>query len=118
MGNKKLINSMRQAPNLERTFCKSKYISAEKHFQVHSCGKYCVWFFPKKNFHLIGRGGTLFTLLLVKAARKNTLAKLAAWWRKEQTYRQHIREPHYQQIDVEEHFRLSSNGEFQILPLL
>ena len=48
LGNKKLVNSMRQAPNLERILCKSKYISAEKHFQVPSCGKYCVCFFPKK----------------------------------------------------------------------
>ena len=39
---KKLINSMRQAPNLERLLCKSKFMSVEEHFHVNSCGKNCV----------------------------------------------------------------------------
>ena len=36
---KKLINSMRQAPNLERLLCKSKFKPVEEHFHVDSCGK-------------------------------------------------------------------------------
>ena len=39
---KKLINYMRQAPNLERLLCKAKFMSAEEHFHVNSCGKNCV----------------------------------------------------------------------------
>ena len=39
---KKLINSMRQAPNLERLLCKSKFMPVEEHFHVNSCGKNCV----------------------------------------------------------------------------
>ena len=41
-GSKKLINSMRQAPDLERLLCKSKFMPVEKNFHVNSCGKSCV----------------------------------------------------------------------------
>ena len=39
---KKLINSMPQAPNVERLLRKSKFMSVEEHFHVNSCGKNCV----------------------------------------------------------------------------
>ena len=39
---KKLINSMRQAPNLERLLWKSKFMPVEEHFHVYSCGKNCI----------------------------------------------------------------------------
>ena len=39
---KKLINFVRQTPNLERLLCKSKFMPAEEHFHVTSCGKNCV----------------------------------------------------------------------------
>ena len=33
-------------------------------------------------------------------------------------YRQHIRQPHYQQLKVEEHLRVCGNEEFLVFPLL
>ena len=33
-------------------------------------------------------------------------------------YRQHIRQPEYQQLKVEEHLKNCSNGEFMIFPFL
>ena len=33
-------------------------------------------------------------------------------------YRQHIRQPRYQQLNVEGHLRVCGNGEFQTFPLL
>ena len=48
LGYKNLLNSMHQAPNLERLFCKSEYISAEQNFEVTSCGKNFVCCFSKK----------------------------------------------------------------------
>ena len=41
---KKLINSMRQMPNVERLLCKSKFMPVEENFHVTSsgCGKNCV----------------------------------------------------------------------------
>ena len=33
-------------------------------------------------------------------------------------YRQHIRQPQYHQLKVEEHLRICGNGEFPIFPLL
>ena len=48
LGYKNLLNSMYQAPNLERLFCKSEYISVEQNFEVTSCGKNFVYCFSKK----------------------------------------------------------------------
>ena len=39
---RKLINSLRQAPNLERLLCKSKFMPVEERCHVNSCGKNCV----------------------------------------------------------------------------
>ena len=93
---KKLINSMRQAPNLERLLCKSKFLPVEEHFHVNSCGKNYVCcpyllkassylfkrvnkvFFVKKII-LIARAETLFMSLFVKDAKKSRLARLAVW---------------------------------------
>ena len=43
ISSKKLRNSLRQTPNLERLSWNSKFISVEKHFQVTSDGKNCAW---------------------------------------------------------------------------
>ena len=37
---------------------------------------------------------------------------------KVRVYRQHIRQPHYQQVKVEGHLRVCGNGKFRIFPLL
>ena len=92
---KKLIISMRQAPNLERLLCKSKFMLVEEHFHVNSCGKICVccpyllkassYLFKRVNkiiflkIILIARGETLFMSLFVKDAKKSILARLAVW---------------------------------------
>ena len=38
----KIINSMRETPNLESLLCKAKFMSLEDNFYVNSCGKNCV----------------------------------------------------------------------------
>ena len=90
---KKLINSMRQALNLERLLCNSKFMPVEETSHLNSCGKNCVCcpyllktssypfkrvskiFFLKKI--LIVRGETLLMSLFVKAAKKSILVRLA-----------------------------------------
>ena len=92
---KKLINSMRQTPNLERLLCKSKFMPVEEHFHVNSCGKNCVCcpyllkassylfkrvnkvFFLKNNFNCASRN--LIYVVFVKDAKKSMLARLAVW---------------------------------------
>ena len=88
---KKLINSMRQAPNLERLLWKSKFMPVEEHFHVYSCGKNCIccpyllkassYLFKRVNkvFFLIARAETLFMSLFVKDAKKTILVRLAVW---------------------------------------
>ena len=39
---KKLVKSMRQAPNLERLLCRSKFGSQHKNHEVKNCRKNCV----------------------------------------------------------------------------
>ena len=88
---KRLINSMRQAPNLERLLCKSKVMPVEGHFHVNSCGKNCVcypyllkassYLFKRVNkvfflkIILIARAETLFMSLFVKDAKKSILGE-------------------------------------------
>ena len=85
---KKLIKSMRQAPNLGRLLCKSKFISAEETFHINPFGKNCAcyqyllnsYLFKRVNkIILIARAETLFKSLFVKAAKKSILARLAVW---------------------------------------
>ena len=61
---KKLINSMRQAPNLERLLCKSKFMPIEEHFHVDSCGKNCVCcpYLLKASSYLFKRVNKVFFL--------------------------------------------------------
>ena len=59
---KKLINSMRQAPNLERLLCKSKFMPVEENFHFTSCGKNCVCclYLLKASSYLFKRVNKLF----------------------------------------------------------
>ena len=102
---KKVINYMRQAANLERLLCKSKFMPVEENFHITFCGKNCAWcpyllkassylfkrmnkvFFFKKKENLISGVGTLFMsylfiyFIFVKPAKKSVLARLAVWQR-------------------------------------
>ena len=39
---KELVKSMRQARNLDRLLCRSKFVSQRKNPEVKNCGKHCV----------------------------------------------------------------------------
>ena len=58
-------------------------------------------------------------LLFVKDAKKSILRETGCLVKERiSVYRQHIRQPQYQQIKVEEHLRFCSSGEFQMFPFL
>ena len=92
---KKLINSICQAPNLERLLCKSRFMPVEENFPVNCCGKYCIccpyllksssYLFKRVNkvffqkMILTARAETLFMSLFVKASKRSILARLAVW---------------------------------------
>ena len=132
---KKLINSMRQAPNLERLLCKSKFMPVEEHFHVNSCGKNCVCcpyllkassylfkrvnkvFFLKNNFNCDSRN--LIYVVICQGCQEEYIHETGCLVKERiSVYRQHIRQPQYQQIKVEEHLRFCSSGEFQMFPFL
>ena len=101
---KKVINYMRQAANLERLLCKSKFMPVEENFHVTFCGKNCAWcpyllkassylfkrmnkvfFFKKKRKFNFGSRNLIYVLFIyfifVKPAKKSVLARLAVWQR-------------------------------------
>ena len=91
---KKLIKSMRQASDLERLLCKSKFMPVEENFHVNSFGKKCICcpYLSKVYSYLFKRVSKVFFLknnlncesrnlmsLFVKAAKKSILARLDVW---------------------------------------
>ena len=132
---KKLINSLRQAPNLERLLCKSKFMLVEEHFYVNSYGKNCVCcphllktscylfkrvnkvFFLKNNFNREIRN--LIYVVICQGCQEDYIGEtgcLVKEWIS--VYKQHIRQPQYQQIKLEERLRFCSSGELQMFPFL
>ena len=126
---------MRQAPNLERLLCKSKFMPVEEHFHVSSCGKNCVCcpyllkatsylfkgvnkvFFLKNNFNCESRN--LIYVVICQGCQEEYIGETGCLVKERiSVYRQHIRQSKYQQIKVEEHFRVCSSGEFQMFPFL
>ena len=60
---------MRQAPNLERLLCKSKFMTVEEHFHVNSCGKNCVCcpYLLKASSYLFKRVNKVKIILIARA---------------------------------------------------
>ena len=132
---KKLINSMRQAPNLERLLCKSKFMPVEENFHFTSCGKNCVCclYLLKASSYLFERVNKLFFrenilnceskdliyVVICQGCKEEYTGETGCFVKERiSEYRQHIRQPQYQQIRMEGRFRLYSSGEFQMFPLL
>ena len=126
---------MRQAPNLERLLCKSKFMPVEEHFHVNFCGKNCICcpyllkapsylfkrmskdFFRKNNFNCESRN--LIYVVICQGCQEEHISETGCLVKERiSVYRHHIRQPQYQQIKVEEHLRFSSSGEFQMFPFL
>ena len=115
---KKLINSMRQVPNLERLLCKSKFMLLEEHFHVNACGKNCLCcpyllkassylfksvnnvFFLKSNS--ICESRNLIYVVICQGCQEEHIGETGCLVKERiSVYRQHIRQPQYQQIKVE-----------------
>ena len=132
---KKLIKCMHQAPNLERLLCKSKFMPVEEHFQVNSCGKNCVCcpyllkassylfkrvnkvFFLKNNFNCESKN--LIYVVICQECQEEYIGETGCLVKEGiSVYRQHIRQPQYQQIKLEEDLCFCSSGEFQMFSFL
>ena len=103
----------------------------EEHFHVNSCGKNCVCcpyllkassylfkrvnkvFFLKINFNCESRN--LIYVVICQECHKEYIGETDCLVKERKSvYRQHIRQPQYQQIKVEEHLRFCSSEEFQM----
>ena len=131
---------MRQAANLEHLLCKSKFMPVEENFHVIFCGKNCAWcpYLLKASSYLFKRIRFSFSkkkkinfgniqepyLCLIylfyfcQACKKECIGETGRLVKRISFYKQHIRQPQYQQIKVEEHLRLCSCGDFQMFPFL
>ena len=114
---------MRQAPNLERLLCNSKFMPVEVNFHVNFCEKHCVCcpylvrassylfkrvnkdFFLKNNFNCESRN--LIYVVICQGCKEEYIDETGSLVKERiSVYRQHKRQPQYQQITVEEHLPL------------
>ena len=133
MQRKKLVKSMSQAPNLGRLLCRSKFQSQHKNHEVKKCGKNCVSYpyLLKASLYQFKRVNKTFLLENSFKCESSNLIYVVIYQRckeeyigetgclvKERTniYRNHIRQPQYQQLSAEEHLRTCGDGKFHMFP--
>ena len=131
--NKTLINCTRQAPNLERILCKSKFIYEKQTYKSSKCGKNCYCcpyilesstykfkkvkkdFYIKTNFNC--ETANLIYVIICSGCTEEYIGETGCILKERvNIYRQHIKQPEYQQIKAEEHLRLCGKGQFSIFP--
>ena len=126
---------MRQAPNLGRLLCRCKFESQHKSHEVKNCGKNCVsrpyllkvslyqfkrvnkTFFLKSSFDF--ESSNLIYVVIWQVCKEEYIGEagcLVKEWIN--IYRQHIRQPQYQQLTVEEHLGTCGEGKFHMFAFL
>lgn len=130
---KKLVNSMSQAPNLGRLLCRSDFQSQHKQHEVKTCGKNCVccpyllnastYIFKKvhKTFYLKTsfncESNNLIYVVICSGCKEEYIGETGCLVKERiNIYRQHIRQPQYQQLPVEGHLRTCGDGMFHMFP--
>ena len=131
---KKLVKSMSQAPNLSILLCRSKFESQHKNHEVKNYGKNCVsypnvlkaslyqfkrvdkTFLLKKSFNC--ESSNLIDVVICQGCKEEYIGE-TGYIVKERVniYRQHIKQPQYQQLAVEEHLRTCGDGKFHMFPV-
>jgi len=131
--NYRLIDSKRQAPNLEKLLCKSQFLSQEQVFRTSNCGKHCFccdyiregesykFLNFEKEFNLKCAFNcesiNLIYVVICDGCKEEYIGQTGGPLKDRlRIYRQHIRQPEYQKIKVEGHLRVCGKGYFQIFP--
>ena len=127
----KFINCKRQAPNLGRILCKSSFSPSNSISVVKNCGKSFVCCIKEGIEHTFKTVDKKFEIRITfNCESKNLIYVVICSGCEEEyigqtqtilkerlnTYRQHIRQPELQQIDVEGHIGKSGGGNFKIMP--
>ena len=124
---KKLVKSMSQAPNLGRLLCRSKFESQHKNHEVKNCGKNYIscpyllkaslyqfkqvnkTFLLKNSFNC--ESSNLISAVICQGCKEEYIGETGCLVKERiNIYRQHIRQPQYQQLAVEEHLRTCGDG--------
>ena len=131
---KKLVKSLSQAPNLGRLLCRSKFESQHKNHEVKNCGKnstscpyllkalLCQCKRVKKKFLLKNsfncESSNLIYVVICQEYKEEYIEETDCLVKERiNIYRQHIRQPQYQQLTVEEHLRTCGDRKFHMFPL-
>ena len=135
--NLKVIKSKRQAPNLKRILTKAEF--SQKQVGVYKCpnkrceccaslllGNSYTFENNDQTFNLrtyfFGNSSNLFYIIICPTCHEEYIGKTGnsktKFRHRVQVYRQHIRQPEYQKLKVEEHLRTCGKGTSKILPLL
>ena len=128
----KFINCKRHAPNLARILCKSSFSPSNSISEVKNCGKIFVCCQDMKEgiehtFKTVDKKFEIripfnceskyLIYVVICCGRKEEYIGQTQTMLKERlnTYRQHIRQPELQQIDVKGHIRTCGGGNFKIM---
>ena len=130
---KKLVKSMSQAPNLCWLLCRSKFESQHKNHKVKNCGKNCdscpnllkaslyqfkqtrKTFLLKNSFNC--QSSNLICVAICQGCKERYIEETGCLVKEQiKIYRQHIRQPQYQQLAVEKHLRTCGDGKICMLP--
>ena len=129
----KLINCKRQAPNLGRILCKSSFSFSNSISGVRNCGKsfVCCQYIKEGIEHTFKtvdkkleirlpfncESKNLIYVVICSGCKEEYIGQTETMLKERlNTYRQHIRQPELQQIDVEGHIRTCGGGNFKIMP--
>ena len=129
----KLIDCKRQPSNLERLLCSSNFSTNKPTFKTPKCRKSCFccdyiiepelfkfknWHQPfvlKSNFNC--ETPYLIYVIICSSCNKEYIGQTRGQLKERLSiYRQHIRQPEYEKIEVERHLRTCAKGIFKIFP--
>ena len=130
---KKIVKSIRQAPNLVRLLCRSNFESKHKSLEVKNCGKNCVScpYLLKTSLYLFKRVNKTFFLksslncessnlnyvVICQGCKEERIGETGCLVKERiNIYRQHIRQPQYQQLEVQKHLHTCGNRKFRMFP--
>ena len=129
----KFINCKRQAPNLERILCKSSFSPSNSISGVKNCNKsfVCCQYIKEgieytfktvdKKFEIRipfnCESKNLIYVVICSGCKEEYIGQTQTMLKERlNTYRQHIRQPELQQINVEGHIRTCGGGNFKVMP--
>ena len=130
---KKLVESMSEAPDLGRLLCRYKFESQHKNNEVKNRGKTCVscsyllkaslyqfkrvnkTFWLKNSYNC--ESSNLVYVVICQGCKEEDMRETDCLVKERiNIYRQHIRQPPYQQLAVEDYLRTCGDGKSHMFP--